>query len=205
MKIIINFVAESPARGTALRLGIDRKVVGNIYKKIRRAYSEDLVTSPIVFDQGFEYETDELYLRHVRLHDGGSRKQWIAGIYERATGKVVYYRVEDRSGLSLVPPIVDRVPPGSFVYTDDWRGYNDLRNRPYYRFSVNHSASEYARLEAVGPVQINVHINNMEGLNTWVRLKLRNRAKRTIERLDTILDEIAYRKSGRSLFGPIKV
>lgn len=205
MKIVVNFMAESPARGTALRIRLTRKTVGEIYKKIRRAFSNDLVTTPIVFNTGYEYEADELYFRHVRLGHGLSRKQWVAGIYERATGMVVYYRVEDRSNESLVPPIVQRVPPGSFVYTDEWNGYSTLRDHPYHRFTVNHSAGEYARLEQVGPVQINVHINNMEGFNTWVRSKLRNRARRTIERLDTFLDEIMYRRSGRSLFAPIKI
>lgn len=205
MKIVINFVAESPSRGTARRIRVSRQSVGKIYKKIRRAYSADLVTDPILFDDGFEYEADELYLRHLRvgLHD--TRHQWIAGILERRTGKLKYYRVPDRSGASLVPPIVASVPPGSFVYSDDWKGYNELRDHEYYRFSVNHSAGEYVREEHVGPMDLSVHINTIEGTNTWVRSKLRNRAKRTIPRLDSILDEIAFRHSGKSLFYPIKV
>lgn len=205
MKIVVNFIAESPARGTGLRITLTRKTVGRFYKKIRSIFSQELVTSPIIFNSGFEYEADELFFKHVRLDHGLTRKQWVAGIYERASGKVVYYRVDDRSNASLVPPIVQNVPRGSFVYTDDWNGYNSLRDHPYYRFTVNHSAGEYARLVQVGPIQINVHINNMEGFNTWVRSKLRNRARRTIERLDSFLDEITYRRSGRSLFDPIKV
>jgi len=205
LKIIINFVAESPARGTALRLRVSRQVVGRVYKKIRRAYSADLVTNPIEFTHGYEYEVDELYLRHLRVGHGLSIKQWVAGILERQTGKLKYYRVPDRSGQSLVPPIVDSIPRGSFVYSDDWKGYNSLRNHPYYHFTVNHSAGEYVRAQQVGPVVLSVHINTIEGTNRWVRSKLRNRAKRTRRRLDLILDEIAFRHSGRSLFSPIKV
>ena len=117
----------------------------------------------------------------------------------------MYYRVEDRSGASLVPPIVEHVPQGSFVYSDEWKGYNRLRDHPFYRFTVNHTAGEYVRVEQVGPVNLTVHINTIEGTNTWVRSKLRNRSKRTIQRLDLTLHEIMYRHSGRSLFDPIKV
>lgn len=205
LKIIINFVAESPARGTSLRLGVSRQVVGRVYKKIRMVYAADLVTNPIVFTHGYEYEVDELYLRHLRVGHGQSIKQWVAGILERQTGKLKYYRVPNRSGTSLVPPIVASVPQGSFVYSDEWRGYNTLRDHPYHHFTVNHSAGEYVRNQQVGPVILSVHINTIEGTNTWVRSKLRNRAKRTRRRLDLILDEIAYRHSGRSLYTAIKV
>jgi transposase-like protein len=205
LKIIINFVAESPARGTGQRLRVTRKMVGRIYKKIRRAYNDDLVTNPITFDDGFEYEVDELYLRHLRVGPGQYIRQWVAGILERRTGKLLYYRVNSRSGASLIPPIVANIPNGSFVYSDEWRGYRRLRDHPYYRFSVNHSAGEYVRLEHVGPIDLTVHINTIEGTNRWVRSKLRNRARRTRRRLDLTLAEIMYRHSGRSLFDPVKV
>jgi hypothetical protein len=205
LKIIINFVAESPARGTGRRLRVSRKIVGRFYKKMRRAYSADLDTTPITFTDGFEYEVDELFLKHLRVGHGLFIPQWVAGILERRTGKLLYYRVADRSGTSLVPPITAHVPQGSFVYSDEWKGYRRLRDHPYYRFSVNHSAGEYVRVEHVGPLDLSVHINTIEGTNTWVRAKLRNRARRTVNRLDLTLAEIMYRHSGRSLFDPVKV
>ncbi len=182
LKVILNFVSESPARGTAQRLRLERKIVDRFFKKIRRAYSADLVTTPLTFTGGFEYEVDELFLKHVRVGHDLFRTQWAAGILECATGKLMYYRVPNRSGASLIPPIVQHVPRGSFVYSDEWKGYRRLRDHPYYHFRVNHSAGEYARVEQVGPVFINVHNNTIEGTNTWVRSKLRNRAKRTIAR-----------------------
>ena len=205
LKIIINFMAESSARSTGLRLRVDRECVGDIYYKVRGAFSAALVTQPIAFTHGFEYEVDELYLKHVQYGDDDYRNIWVGGIVERQTGKIKYYRLATRGGNSLVPPIVDNVPNGSFVYSDEWGGYNDLRNWNYHRFSVNHSAREYFRLEHLGAFDLGVHINTIEGYNTWVRSKLRNRSKRTSERVDIILDEMMYRKSGRSLFDPIKV
>jgi hypothetical protein len=202
---VINFIAESSALSTSIRLRVNREVVGQIYYKVRAAFSEALVTDPITFTYGFEYEVDELYLKHVKYGDDDYRNIWVAGIVERQTGKLKYYRIPHRSGASLVPPIVNSVPDGSFVYSDEWRGYNDLVNWNYYRFSVNHSAGEYVRREHLGNFDILVHINTIEGYNTWVRSKLRNRSKRTRERVDIILNEIMYRKSARSLFDPIKV
>ena len=205
LKLIINFMAESSALGTSLRLHLDRKTVGNYFIKIRGAFSTALVTQPIEFTHGFEYEVDELYLKHVNFGLNDYQNVWVAGIVERQTGKTKYYRCDDRSNRSLVPPIVNSVPDGSFVYSDDWKGYNDLVNWNYHRYSVNHSAHEYVRVENIGGTSISVHINTIEGYNTWVRAKLRNRSKRTRERVDMMLDEIMYRKSGRSLFAPVKV
>jgi len=205
LKIVINFIAESSAHSTALRLRVDRGTVGEIYSKVRRAYSAALVTQPITFTHGFEYEVDELYLKHVKYGEDNFRNIWVGGIVERQTGKIKYYRLPSRGGASLVPPIVTAVPDGAFVYSDDWSGYNDLINWNYHRYSVNHTAKEYSRVEHIGPFDITVHINTIEGYNTWVRSKLRNRKKRTTERVDIMLDEMMYRKSGRSLFAPIKV
>ena len=169
------------------------------------AYSRHLVTHPVLFTHGFEYEVDELYLKHEKYGDDDFRNVLVAGICERQTGKIKYYRVASRSNASLVPPIVGAVPDGSFVYSDDWNGYNELVNYNYYRFSVNHSRQEYVRLEHLGNFEVIVHINTIEGYNTWVRAKLRNRSKRTAERVDIMFDEMMYRKSGYSLFGAIKV
>lgn len=204
LKIMMNFVSESSAKSTAARNRVSRLRVGKFFDKMRRAFSEALVTSPLTFNSGFEVEVDELYLKHVRLPDNNFRKQWVMGLFERSSGKCRYFRVEDRSADSLVPPIVAHVPRGDFVYTDEWRAYRRLRDYPFYHFTVNHSAHEYARAVQVGPIEVNVHINNLERLNAWVRAKLRNRSKRTLERLDLVLDEIMYRKSGRSLFAPFK-
>ncbi len=205
LQIVINFMAESSALSTSLRLRVNRKSVTEVYYKVRYAFSASLVTSPITFTRGFEYEVDELYLKHVRYGPNDFRNIWVAGIVERQTRKTIYYRIADRSNNSLVPPIVDSIPDGSFVYSDTWNGYNDLSYWNYHHFSVNHSAGEYVRIEHLGNFDIVVHINTIEGYNTWVRAKLRNRSKRTSERVDIMLNEIMYRKSGRSLFDPIKV
>ncbi len=205
LKIVLNFISESSSFGTSLRLKVNRETVSRVYYKVRAAFSAYLVTHPLTFTFGFEYEVDELFLKHVWYGPNDFRNIWVAGICERQTGKIKYYRTGGRSNNELVPPIVNSIPQGSFVYSDEWNGYNDLVNFNYYRFSVNHSRKEYVRVEHLGNFDVTVHINTIEGYNTWVRSKLRNRSKRTVERVDIMLDEIKYRKSGYSLFGAIKV
>lgn len=206
MKLAVNFMAGSTAQGAALRYVINRGAVGQFYRKIMMAFRRELARDPIEFTHGFEYEADELlFIRNVIGPEGLVPKQWIAGILERQTGKCIYYRVVDRSIDSLIPPIALSIGFGSFIYTDDWRSYLTLDNLPYHHYSVNHSDDEYERWDVYDHVPIHVHTNTIEGLNHLVRAKLKIHTRRTFEHIDLVLDEVMYRKTGRSLFDPIKV
>ena len=188
--IAINFAAGSAANNTANRIRVNRKSIGRVYKEMRSRWREDLARDPISFTNGFEFEIDELFLRHIRLEDGSHGTQWVMGMLERATGKVIYFRIPDRSAMSMIPPIIVAVPTGSFVYTDDWPSYNSLADLPFYHHSVNHSAGEYQRWDQVGNFWLNVHINTLEGVNGDVRRKFHNKQNITYERIDMYLDEI---------------
>jgi hypothetical protein len=205
IKIAINFVANSSINGTADRLGIHRFTVAEIFKRIKVRYSQDLVTNPITFSHGFEYEVDELYLKHIKVGPDAYTNQWIASILERASGKIIYYRIPDRSSMSLVPPIILLLDAGVFIYSDEWRGYLPLDNLTYVHRSVNHSAREYVRVDNIAGQNFTVSINRTEGENRVVRQKLSNKSTRTEDNVDLVLSEISYRRSGRSLFEPIKV
>lgn len=205
MIIAVNFAAGSSSNNTANRIRVHRHSVGRVYKAMRARWREDLARDPISFTNGFEFEVDELFLHHIRLDDGSHGTQWIMGLLERATGKVIYFRIPDRSAMTLIPPVIAAVPNGSFVYTDDWPSYNSLESLPYYHHSVNHSAGEYQRWDQVGNFWLNVHINTLEGVNGIVRRKFHNKQNITFDRIDMYLDEVMYRRSGRSLFDPIKI
>jgi ISXO2-like transposase domain len=204
MKTVISFVAQSSARSSGLRMAVGRHAVGQCNKKIMKAYRRALARDPIVFTNRFEYELDELRIKRVLQPNGLLQHQWVAGIVERQTGKCVYYRVASRSSLDLVSPAVIAIPDGSFTYTDEHRSYLVLDQLHYQHYSVNHSAGEYARWDDYHGVPIHVHINTIEGYNNLIRQKLKSHTKRTIRHIDLVLDEVMYRKSGRSLFDPIK-
>ena len=91
-----------------------------------------------------------------------------------------------------------------FIYSDDWKAYRALDSLMYFHRVVNHSAGEYSRVEMIAGHQITVSINVTEGINRVVR-QTSSKSCRTVENLDLVLSEIAYRRSGRSLFNPIKV
>jgi hypothetical protein len=117
----------------------------------------------------------------------------------------MYYRVNSRSINDLITPAVWHIPDGSFTYTDDWPPYHELGRLHYQHYSVNHSIGEYERWDDYDGVPIHVHVNTIEGYNNLIRQKLKSHTKRTFNHIDLVLDEVMYRKSGLSLFDPIKV
>jgi len=205
-KLIICFVNGLSVSSTSRILGIRRGTVTNYFDDCQAEWMNSLTTHPIRFEDNGEYEVDELYIRHVRV--GRQRRYkniWVAGILERATGKIMLYQVDDKSKGSLIPPIQENVPHGSFVYSDSLPTYNRLNTLEYSHYTVNHSAREFSRLENINGETINVHINTLEGINHAVRQAFKNKSSRNSERVDLILAELMYRRSGRDLFHPFKV
>lgn len=205
LRIICCFISGLTVTACSSLLNISRPTITEYYDNLRGEYEDLLSTNPIQFFDNGEYEVDECLLQHVTNRFGQQRPQWIAGIVERATGKLLLYRVADRSRATLLPPILHSIPTGSFIYSDDWSAYRALDNSEYSHFSVNHSAGEYARLEDFGGQELSVHINTMEGTFRRVRQLLGNKSRRNIPRIDLMLAELMYRNSGRDLYYPFKV
>jgi transposase-like protein len=205
MQIICCFCANVTVSAAAKLLKVARSSMTDYYDNLRGEWKDSFLYQPIRFEAGGEYEVDEIFLNRVYSYRRRKyRTQWIAGILERETGKVKYYRVDDRSRHSLVPPIIQSVPPGSFIYSDEWTAYRTLASHSYVHFAVNHSIGEYARIEHFAGEEINVHINTLEGVNAHVRSVLANKSRRTVDKIDLMLAEVMYRHSGKSLFYPFK-
>jgi len=206
MKIMVCFVADLTVSATSRLLNIRRPTVSEYYDNLRGELYDNLQDYPITFTDNGEYEVDECLLKHV-LSPRRRRTvlQWIAGILERSTGKVMLQRIPDKTSNSLIPWIVNNVPHGSFIYSDELRSYSPLRSWEYAHFTVNHSKNEYARREQYGNEEINVHINTLESLNREIRRRFANKATRRLDRIDLVLAEIMYRHSGRSLYWAVKV
>ena len=204
MKLIISFAADSTAKSTALQLGLSRKTVVNFFIACRRNYQAAILADPIEFTAGGEYESDECVIADVDVGNDIRADTWVQSVAERATGQIYLARVPDRSAGSLVPTLTALIPPGSFVFTDDWAAYNGLRHHGYTHRTVNHSRGEYQREERIRGVRHSIHNNTCEGVNSLLRRRLAYRSRRTIHYLDLILSETIYRMSGRSLFDPFK-
>ena len=89
-RILLNLVTESSAVGTAMRVRVDRGTVTDFFDRARRCYSHDLVTNPITFNYGYEYEADEFLIKGVRDNHVHHFRQRVGGLFERQTGKCMY-------------------------------------------------------------------------------------------------------------------
>lgn len=206
MKIMCMFAANATVQATAKALHIRRATISEYFDNLRGELIDNLHDEPIQFTDNGEYEADECQLKHVKMgRSRAHRSLWIGGILERATGKVLLYKLQNRSQESLIGPICENVPHGSWIYTDEWISYRALSGEGYVHFTVNHSRNEYSRRVSFAGVTVNVHINTMEGLNREIRQKFANKSNRNTERVDLILAEIMYRHSGHSLFWPFKI
>lgn len=204
MKLIISFAAEGAVKSTALMLAISRRAVTDYFIACRRNYQAAILANPIAFLAGGEYEADECLIEDVNVGNNIRASVWVQSIAERTTGQIYLTRVPDRSAASLIPTVTARVPPGNFIFTDDWASYQSLPQHGYVHRTVNHSAGEYQRDEWIQGVRHSIHNNTCEGVNSLIRRRLAYRSRRTLDYLDLILSEIIYRMSGRSLFDPFK-
>jgi transposase len=205
MKMMICFVADVTVSAAARLLHIRRPTVSQYYDNLRGEWLDYLKVHPITFEDGDEFEVDECLIKHVWAPR--KRKhvvQWIGGILERSTGKVVLYKINDRSRKSLIPPMLEKIPLGSWIYSDEWKSYQAIEKHPYVHLTVNHSKKEYSRHEEVGGRQVNIHINTLEGINRVIRKRFANKSSRNMERVELVLAEIMYRKSFQDLFHPFK-
>ena len=130
MQLLTLFTADATVSSAARALGIGRKAVTNFFESSRGVWSDFLTWDPIEFADCGEFEVDECLIRHVEDSEHDTFVDvWIAGILERSSGKVLLYRVPDRSTQSLAPPILGAIPEGSLIYSDELKSYNELDRR----------------------------------------------------------------------------
>ena len=128
---------------------------------------------------------------------GAAGKTIVAGIVERG-GQAVVKVVPDVKAKTLLPMILEHVPAGQTVYTDEMFSYNRLASLGYMHDTVRHSAKQY--------VAGRVHTNNIEGM--WSNVKRGidgvNHAV-SPKYLQGYLDAYVYRFNHRSDSEPIFV
>lgn len=133
----------------------------------------------IIGGEGVIVEVDETKLGK-RKYNRGHRVDgvWVVVGVERTEARRVFVvPVESRDSLTLQSVVHAHVHAGSVVYTDLWKGYSWLNERPYYSHgTVNHL--KCFKDEATG-----VHTNTVEGTNSGIKrmIPVRSRVREGIE------------------------
>jgi transposase-like protein len=146
-------------------IDVTQKTAWFILKRIRNCFGIE------VEKLDNEVEIDETFIggknknRHadkkVKYSQGRSCKDKtpVLGMLER-DGELIAKVVEDTKGKTLFPEIIESVKQSEKVMTDEWVGYNSLKN-VYDHSYVKHNLGEY--------VNGIVHTNTIEGF--WSLLK----------------------------------
>lgn len=113
-------------------------------------------------------EVDESLFRYKpKFYRGRAIKNeiWVFGIADTSFTpcKVFLQVVPNRTANTLLPLIHQHCRPGSIIYSDMWRAYNELANSKFFSYaSVNHSEN------FVDPIT-NVHTQHIESF--WAKAK----------------------------------
>lgn len=141
------------------QLGVTYKTAWRIGLQIRRHMEKINGSGPL---SGI-VEVDETMIggkRSGKRGRGASGKTSLVGMAERG-GRVALKAVPDCSGRSLAGAVEKNVSKEAEVHTDQWTGYNGLKEKGYKHKTVNHSSGSY--------VAGNVHVNSVE--NVWYHLQ----------------------------------
>ncbi len=202
LHILYLFLGKAPSSFIASSLQISKNTVSS-YNKTFRKYikNKQLLSnrSTKIGGRNKIVEIDESKIAK-RKHNKGHKVEgaWVIGGIERSMLK---NRIKNENKKMFLLPIEERnidnidliikryVKKGTTIYTDLWKGYDNLKNIGYKHMTVNHSKN------FKDPVT-GVHTNTIEG--TWNGLKQsiipRNRNKKNIV---LYLKEYQWRKKNR--------
>lgn len=151
-------------------------------------HSEDYTTDIIMNNWRVDVPTaDEDESNPLPSRNYGNRElgPWVVGLYQSKTN-VRFKVVPDRRAATLIPLIDSLIQEGSVIMSDEWKGYNPLRENGFVHYTVNH------KRHFVDPHTL-VHTQEIE--RQWVDAKaFMKRARGPTTMLQSHLDEVAWRK-----------
>ena len=138
-RLLEHYVAGTPARTTALLVGVNRNTVTQFYHRLRCIIAQRLGEEWTEFEG--EIEVDESYFggrRKGKRGRGAAGKVPVFGLLKRG-GHVYTVAVTDTKADTLIPIIACKVQPDSIVYTDSYRSYDTLDITDFHHMRINHS------------------------------------------------------------------
>ena len=174
-------------------LGVSQKTAWFMLHRIREAWAEQLpgaFAGPVEADETFvggKAKNMHAAKRKQLTGRGGADKMAVAGVKDRATGRVRASVVERVDGPTLTGFVEDHAAPDAIVYTDEATAYTTLANR----HAVKHGVGEWVRDQ--------IHINGMESF--WSMLKRAHMGtfhKLSPKHLDRYVQEFAGKHNMRN-------
>jgi len=186
--------------------GVTYKTAWRMFKQIRTMLTDD-GGGPL----SGKVEMDETYMGGVRKYGtgrpmvGDRKKTPVAAIVERQ-GRVVAKAIPTVSGAYLLPMIREHVAPNTIIHTDEWRGYEGIKqiqtkdHEPanYRHRTINHSSRVYVRGD--------VHTNTVEGFWSLLKRGIGGVYHSVSQKhLQSYLDEYSFRYNHRKDIQPMFV
>ena len=174
-------------------LGVSQKTAWFMLHRIREAWAEQLpgaFAGPVEADETFvggKAKNMHAAKRKQLTGRGGADKMAVAGVKDRATGRVRASVVERVDGPTLTGFVEGHAAPEAIIYTDEATAYTTLANR----HAVKHGVGEWVRDQ--------IHINGMESF--WSMLKRAHMGtfhKLSPKHLDRYVQEFAGKHNMRN-------
>ncbi len=173
-------------------LGISQKSAWYMAHRLRKSFKDkgELFAGPVEVDETFigGKERNKHGKKKLDAGRGTIGKAIVAGVKDRATGKVNAEVVSDTGMETLQDFVLSNTEPGAHIYTDEHTSYRGLPNH----ITVKHSAGEFVHGMA--------HTNGVESF--WSLLKCSYHGtfhKMSVKHLGRYVDEFAGRHNIRGL------